>query len=373
MQAQKNAVKSFLNTTRKILVYHFGNALKKGTISQEEYDKTVSNFDDRSDMLLNAFPTQTGGADIPTSPNALQASVLAKLPAGIPTSTNALKASVAAKLPPGMPNVTKISPEQIEAEINKLLAFRPKDALPDAIEPTVEKSLWIFIPEVRETVKQVLGSFFVLGSLDKLPIFGPLIATAMDVTVAYLPALGATIQNILPNLVALAPVPYANFVGEAAGYAISAITMFITIMTQMSRGEFMGALEGLAGLMPVFGTTLMTYVNKANNVYQKVEARRQKIMASLAQIQALLLYVLPMATKKAQELIVKILPILNVIFKASAVYIIRAANLVLDNVQPIVKAARDRLKQQGGRYRRTQKRSRRRGKTRRARPSRSTK
>jgi hypothetical protein len=342
MNAQRNAVKSFLDTTRKIMVYHFGKALREGKLSQKDYDMSVDNFDDRSKLILDVFNKQKGGA-LP----ALPASIATEIP-----TADSLKSAAIGKLPPGMQGIAKISPEQIQAEIDRLMAFRPKDALPDAIEPVVEKSLWIFIPEVRETIKQLVGSFFVLGSLDKLPIFGPLIATAMDVTVAYLPALGATIQNVLPNLVALAPIPYANFIGEAAGYAISAVTMFITIMTQASRGEFLGALEGVAGLVPVFGTTLMTYVNKVNNVYQKIEARRQKIMASLEQIQALLLFALPMATKKAQELIVRVLPIFNAIFKASAVYIIRAANVVLDNVQPIVAAARKRL-QKGGRYKKT--------------------
>lgn len=369
MNAQRTAVKSFLDTTRKIMVYHFGKALREGKLSQKDYDTSVDNFDDRSKMILDVFNKQKGGA-LP----ALPASVPTTLPAGLPTeipTTNSLKAAAIGKLPPGMQGIAKVSPEQIQAEIDRLMAFQPKDALPEAIEPLVEKSMWVFIPEVRETIKQLVGSFFVLGSLDKLPIFGPLIATAMDVTVAYLPALGATIQNVLPNLVALAPIPYANFIGEAAGYAISAVTMFITIMTQASRGEFMGALEGVAGLVPVFGTTLMTYVNKVNNVYQKIEARRQKIMASLEQIQALLLFALPMATKKAQELILRALPIFNAIFKASAVYIIRAANIVLDNVKPIVAAAQKRL-QKGGRYKKTQKKSRKYKRTRRTKSSRLT-
>ena len=349
------------------MIYHFGKALRSGQISKKDYDTTVSNFDERSKLIIGIFDKQKGGA----APLALP-SIPTSLPPGIPTeipTADSLKAAAIGKLPPGMQGLAKITPEQIQGEIDKLLAFQPKDSLPEAIEPVVEKSLWVFIPEVRETVKQLVGSFFVLGSLDKLPIFGPLIATAMDVTVAYLPALGATIQNVLPNLVALAPIPYANFIGEAAGYAISAVTMFITIMTQASRGEFMGALEGVAGLVPVFGTTLMTYVNKVNNVYQKIDARRQKIMNSLEQIQALLLFALPMATKKAQELILRVLPIFNTIFKASAVYIIRAANIVLDNVKPIVAAAQKRL-QKGGRYKRTQKHKKRKG--RRTRSSRST-
>jgi len=361
MNAQRNAVRSFLDTTRKIMVYHFGKALREGRIGQTDYDMSISNFDDRSKMILGVFDKQKGGAELPALPTSL--------PTEIPT-TNSLKAAALGKLPPGMQNLASVSPQQIQGEINKLMAFQPKDSLPQVIEPLVETSLMIFVPEVRETVKQILGSFFIIGALDKLPIFGPLIATAMDVTVAYLPALGATIQNMLPNIIGLAPIPYASFVGQAAGYAISSVTMFITIMTQASRGEFLGALEGAAGLIPVFGTTLMTYVNKVNNVYLKINARREKIMASLQQIQALFLFVLPMVTQKAQEVILRALPIFNSIFKASAVYIIGAANIVLDNIQPIVTAAKKRL-QTGGRYKRTQRRHRR--KSRRTRSLRSTK
>lgn len=326
MDKQKAAVKSFLDTTRKIMVYHFSKALNEGEITQEEYDESLANFDDRSAMILSVFEGQVGGAPI-------------SLPTSIPK--------------PSLNSLSQIDPAEIQAEVDKLMNFQPKDALPESIKPTIDNSLWIFVPEVRDTVKQILGAFFVVGSLDKLPIFGPLIATAMDVALAYLPALAATIQNIIPNIIALAPVPYANFAGEAAGYAISAVLMFITIMTQASRGEFMGVLEGVAGLVPVFGTTLMTYVNKVNNVYQKIEARRQQIMASLLKVQAFLIVLFPQVSVKAQQLILRFLPIFNTLFKASAVSVIQVANVVLDNVRPVINAARKRLQQTGGRYKRT--------------------
>lgn len=326
MEKQKAAVKSFLDTTRKIMVYHFTKALNTGEITKQEYDESLENFNDRSAMIMNVFNKQTGGAPL-------------TLPTSLPK--------------PSLNSLSQIDPEEIQAEVDKLMAFQPKDALPESIKPTIDNSLWIFVPEVRETVKQVLGAFFLVGSLDKLPIFGPLIATAMDVALAYLPALAATIQNIVPNIVALAPIPYANFAGEAAGYAISAVLMFITIMTQASRGEFMGVLEGVAGLVPVFGTTLMTYVNKVNNVYQKIEARRQQIMASLLKLQAFMIVLFPQVSVKAQQLILRFLPIFNTLFKASATSVIQVANVVLDNVKPVINAARKRLQQTGGRYKRT--------------------
>ena len=356
MDPRKQALQEFFTNSKKILQGHLEQAAKQGTLNKDDIQALLDTYDDRAKLVLNVLnreagkQTQGGGANLLNSAT----TAVARADGAVGQAEAALGQAQGA-----MNKLQAYSPEQMQQDIDKLMHFQPKDALPNTIKPVVDENLWIFVPQVREQVKQVLGAFFLVGSLEKLPIFGPFVGAAMDVATAYLPALAVTVQNMLPNIIGLAPIPYAAFAGEAAGYAVSAVMMFFTMMTQISRGEFMEALEAMSGLVPVVGTTLMSYVNKAKKLYEKYQERREKIMQSLAQMQALLLFLVPIATTQIKPLLMKALPIFNVFFKEAAKYAEVPANMIIDNIRPIVKAAKDRLTkrfpaetQKGGRKKR---------------------
>lgn len=313
MDPRKAALQEFLDFSRDSLTNHMNIAIQNGSISANEAKNTLATFDERRAMVIQAFEKQSGGA-LPKAPS-MPKMDLEKVP----------------------------SPEEIQKDIDALINFSPADHMPAPIKPVLDTTLQIFVPGVRDKVKQAFGMFFLLGSLDKLPIFGPLIGSSMDIATAFMPALAATFQNMLPNIVGLAPIPYAAFVGEAAGYVFSSVMMFMTLMTQVSRGEFWDALEAGAGLLPVVGTTLMMYVNKGKKVLDKVMDMRQKVVVSLAQMKGLILYVLPMITKKAAALLTKFLPVLDTLLKSAAVYLIGPANIVLDNMKPVLATFEKRL------------------------------
>lgn len=341
MDPRKAALNDFLGYARNALEKHSQDAVRAGKLPPEDARKSLATFDERKGLVLNAFDRQVGGAEIPSMPS---------MP----------------KLPTGKFNMNKVpGPEEIEKQIDALVNFNPADHIAPAIQPILDKSLWMFIPEVRGSIKQIVGTFFLLGSIEELPIFGPLIASSMDVATAFMPALAATAQNMLPNIIGLAPIPYAAFVGEAAGYIFSSVMMFMTLMTQVSRGEFLEALESSAGLLPVIGTTLMTYVNKGKKIVEKAMEMKQKIVVSLAQIQGLVIFLLPKLTKKAGEILAKIVPILqNLIAKSleilgpyakdvlkniekakttALIYLLKPSNLFLEKVGPVLKQAKQRL------------------------------
>lgn len=371
MDPRKQALQEFLNSSKSILKHHLESVVKQGKIKESDMDEMLATYDDRMQLILDTFnrEAQRGGADLLGKAEG----AIGKTEAAMGQAEAAMGQAQAAmgQAQGAMNKLQAYSPEQIQKNIDKLLHFQPKNALPNTIEPTVEKSMWIFVPEVREQVKQVLGSFFLLGSLEKLPIFGPFVGAAMDVATAYLPALAVTVQNMLPNLIGLAPIPYAAYAGEIAGYVVSSVMMFFTVMTQVSRGEFIEALEAVSGLVPVIGTTLMSYVNKGQKLYEKYQERRDMIMRSFAQIQGLILFLVPLATKQIKPMLLKILPIFNVLFKEVSKYAQVPADYIIDNLKPIVKAAKDRLTkrfpaetQKGGRKKRRGRALRRRHRTR---------
>jgi hypothetical protein len=339
MDPRKAALQGFLDYSRDSLNHHMNNAILRGELPKEEAEKTLATFDERKNLILDTFDKQTGGA---------------------------MK----------MPKVPQInlgnapSTEEIQEDIDKLINFSPADHIAAPIKPILNVGLSIFIPGVRDTIKKIVGTAFVLGSLEQLPIFGPIIGSSLDIATTFMPTLAVTIQNILPNIIGLAPIPYAAYIGEIAGYVFASTTLFMTLMTQVTRGEFMEALEAGAGLVPVVGTTLMTYVNKGKKIFDKTMEMKQKIVVSLAKIKGLVLYLLPMVSKKVAKLLSKLLPIFDTVIKSAAAYLIRPANMVLDNVKPFLNSVKGRLSKieklqaarKGGRYtkytRKTKRKSR---------------
>jgi hypothetical protein len=330
MDPRKAALKEFLDFSRNSLANHINTSVNGGKMRKEEGDAYINTFEERSNLILDRMDQelqkQDGGA-LPAMPK-----------------LNTSKMNLGALT----------SPEKIKQDIDDLMNFDPAEHIAPSIEPVLDNTIWIFVPNIRATIKKIIGTVFLLGSIEKLPIFGPLIASSMDVATAFMPALATTFQNMLPNIIGLAPIPYAAFIGEAAGYVFSSVLMFTTLMTQVSRGEFMEALESAAGMLPVVGTTLMTYVNKGKKVYDKAMEMREKIVISLAQIKGFAMYMLPLVSKKAAAILTKILPILTTVIKTASQYLLKPANFILDNLKPVLAAAKTRLnslkKTGGGRY-----------------------
>lgn len=327
MDPRKAALKDFLDFSRDSLTHHINQSVNGGKMRKEQGDQYINTFQERSDLILDRMDQE-----------------LQKQEGGAMPKLNTGKLNLEALT----------SPEKIQKDIDDLINFNPADHIAPTIEPILDNTMWIFVPNIRKTIKQIVGTVFLLGSIEKLPIFGPMIASSMDIATAFMPALATSFQNMLPNIIGLAPIPYAAFIGEAAGYVFSSVLMFNTLMIQASRGEFMEALEAAAGMLPVIGTTLMTYVNKGKKVFDKVMEMREKIVISFAQIKGFALYMLPLVSKKMASLLTKILPIFDVVLKKAAKYLIQPANFILDNLKPVLASAKSRLeslkKTGGGRY-----------------------
>ena len=172
----------------------------------------------------------------------------------------------------------------------------------DLLSPTISKALnlllGIFIPEVRIPIKVGLGFIFILSYIEKLPGIGALVASALDITATILPVWAVSLQNLIPPLVALIPLPYMNFAGMFLGYIFSAVLLFMAIMIGISRKQFGSAIEATAGLIPVFGPTLMNGVKSVNVTAAKLNARRIQVVE---QFTALVNQIIQTATQAGEE------------------------------------------------------------------------
>ena len=215
---------------------------------------------------------------------------------GVPEKAELLKrfdtrsAALLQKVPALPPSAAKL-----QADLQRLVNFRPEDSLPEGIEALMDRFLWMFIPDAQQKVKRLMGMVFFLGTLRDLPIFGPFVGASMDIVSGYLPVLASTVQTTVPNLVGLLPIPYAAFAGEAVAYAISAMMMFFNVMTTASQGEFDEAAITILGLVPVLGPNLMNFVTKGQRIYEKLEENKEAILTSIEEIRGVVLLFLPTA------------------------------------------------------------------------------
>jgi hypothetical protein len=158
------------------------------------------------------------------------------------------------------------------------------DLLSPTISDALDNLLGIFIPEVREPIKSALGLGFILSYVEQLPLFGPLVGSALDLTAAVLPTLAVTAQNIMPTLVSLIPLPYMSFVGMGIGWAFSFVLLYLTMLIGLSRKKFGDSVEAVAGMIPILGATAMNVVQKANLTAAKLNDRRQQVVESVSEL-----------------------------------------------------------------------------------------
>jgi hypothetical protein len=313
MDPRKAALQEFLQYARNALAYHIGESVNRGEMTVQEAQKNLNTFDDRSQLVLNAYAKQVGG--------------LPKVE---------LKKINEMKIP---------SEAEIQKEVDALINFDPAEHIAPAIKPVLNQALPIFADKYQNRIKKIVGSVFLLGSIEELPIFGPLIASSMDISTTFMPALATTFQNMMPKIMSLIPVPapMAAIAGEVAGYVFSSVLLFMTLMTQVTRGQFMDALESVAGLLPVVGTTLMEYVGRGKELYEKAMAMRQKVLVSLAQIQGLIRHLAPLLQKNFGKIFGSLAPIMAIVIRSATTYALQPATFILTFVKPALSMAKSRL------------------------------
>jgi hypothetical protein len=137
---------------------------------------------------------------------------------------------------------------------------------------------------VQAFIRSSLPFVFTLSSLEQSPLFGDILASALDITAAALPVFASISQTQTPALVGLLPLPYASTVGLVAGWLISFFFLFIALLIGLSRKDFAAAVEATAGMIPVLGPVAMRTVTAVDKTATKLRNRVDKVYASVQKI-----------------------------------------------------------------------------------------
>lgn len=148
------------------------------------------------------------------------------------------------------------------------------------VDPRIQKT----IEAIQIFIRSSLPFVFTLNTLEKSPLFGEIVGSALDITAASLPIFASISQTQTPALVGLLPLPYASTVGLVAGWLFSFFFLFTAMLIGISRRDFSAAVEATAGMIPVLGPVAMRTVSSVDRTATKLRNRTEKIYQSIQNV-----------------------------------------------------------------------------------------
>jgi hypothetical protein len=133
-------------------------------------------------------------------------------------------------------------------------------------------------PYAQTVVRTLFFFLFFVSYLEKVPVVGSVLSAALDVMVAGGKSLVKTIQNTLPSLVGMIPLPYTSFVGMGIAGLFGMIAWPMLAVVSLSRQDFAFAIESfIRVIIPPIGNTLADLFMEANRMVGRIDSKRIKL------------------------------------------------------------------------------------------------
>jgi hypothetical protein len=123
-----------------------------------------------------------------------------------------------------------------------------------------------------------------LYHMEKMDLVGPMISTSLDTVTLSLPVLADMAEEFASKAISLAPVPYASFLGDGLGYAISLIFISFAVVLNFSRKHFGSAFKVALEAVPVFGDTLAETSQGIETGAERYLNNREKMLKSIDKV-----------------------------------------------------------------------------------------
>ena len=120
----------------------------------------------------------------------------------------------------------------------------------------IRKTFYPITSRIPAKFDGLLWYMFILYNLEQIEVIGPFIAMAMDTVTLSLPVIADMVEEFLGKFIALAPIPYASFAGEAIGYVVSLFIIIWAIFLNFSRRHFGSAFKASLEALPFIGEIL---------------------------------------------------------------------------------------------------------------------
>ena len=139
------------------------------------------------------------------------------------------------------------------------------------------------IPLVQNILRSMFMLIFLMGFLEKVPVFGSILSAALDIMLTGGKMLIKTVQKALPPLMGLAPIPYASMVGIGMAAVFGMVVWPLLAMVSFSRQDYVAAIDAFVRVVPPpFGDTLADLFMDANRTVGRLDAKRKKLGQDIA-------------------------------------------------------------------------------------------
>ena len=140
-------------------------------------------------------------------------------------------------------------------------------------------------PYGRTILQGVFMVVFFLSYLEKIPVFGSILSSGLDVILAGGKVLTKTIQNALPTMIGLVPLPYMSIVGLAVASIFGFIVWPIVAMVSFSRQDFVSSIESFIRVIPPpIGDIIANNFLEANRTIARLDEKRIKLGNDIATV-----------------------------------------------------------------------------------------
>ncbi len=126
--------------------------------------------------------------------------------------------------------------------------------------------------------------FFVLYGLEQIELLGPLLSTFLDTITLGLPTLAEMMSVGVSTFVALAPIPYASFVGDIVAWFICFIFIMISATMSVSRKQFGTAFTISLGAVPLVGEQVSDAALLFEKGVERYDFNKHRVVESVGKV-----------------------------------------------------------------------------------------
>jgi hypothetical protein len=130
----------------------------------------------------------------------------------------------------------------------------------------------------------VFWYFHILYHMEQADFIGPMISTALDTVTLSIPVIADIITETAATTVSLAPVPYANFLGDGIAYMISLMFISFAVVLNFSRKHFGSAFKVSLEAVPIIGDTLAEASQSVEIGADRYINNREKMLKSIDKV-----------------------------------------------------------------------------------------
>ena len=157
-------------------------------------------------------------------------------------------------------------------------------------------------PAARGVLMSVFAVVFFLKYLESTPLFGSILGATLDLMTMGGKMMVKSVQKTLPPLIGLIPLPYTSMAGLALAALFGMLIWPIIGLVSLSRGDFTAAIESFIRVIPPpMGDIIADLFLEGNRAVARLDEKRQKVTADLANAFTMLSEMASSISEQAQQ------------------------------------------------------------------------